>query len=1201
MSSLIYATPLAFGTPITTTIASAGELDQYTFSSTAGDTFVARIQSSWQNMPVLRLYAPNGTLVSSCANYWQCELTTTAPATGTYLLTVYDEGGDNTGSYTLNLFIPGYPVADFTITPASGIAPLTVLFKDTSTGPPTAWNWNFGDGSSWVNRTDPAQRNVTHSYTRAGTFNATLIVVNALGKASKTQTITVTQGAPVADFTASVTSGFAPLTVQFYDRSTGSPTVWNWSFGDNNSSSVKNPVNTYTTAGNFTVSLTVSNSNSTNQTVRANYIKTTNLSYAYGLVLNNTTILNGSVKGKSVYASLDPLPNATTVEKWRTSFVAPNTTGWFFFLDDTTGANWEHPCRYVFVDANDTTTVVEAFSPPTNINISHYAGESPYPGGDANSVRSVSPNPGGGLGTLNLQLACSAPDCSHNYALLISGGFNTTQNHIRYWNDISFMYQTLNQTYGYPADHITVLMSDGTSTAPDRHNATAANGDILTDNSPVNLDTLYGPTDVTGDAHKTTVVTTLSTLNGKLTAADSLFIFTTSHGGWDGVKNSNNSILYLWNQDYITDTEFIASLPANPGNITMTMEQCYSGGFVDDFIDKYAGTQRRVIATAANGSEPSWGNSFSNTWTSGVARIDDARLPNFKADINRDNKISMWEAYNYSLNYDPAAADSLPNHEHPQYSAKNPLSAGTNQYFSSCTKVLVADFYANVTSGIAPMTVKFTDTSTGSPATWNWTFGDGNVTGATVQNPVHTYRIAGNYMVSLNVTNAKGFNSTRKTGYITVSNPAVLPDKIGVFRPSTHTFYLKNETPTPVISWGAGTDLAVTGDWNGDHRTDVGVFRNATHIFYLKNGTTTVISWGAGTDLPVTGDWNGDGRTEVGVYRPSTHTFYLKNGTRTTAINWGAGTDLPVTGDWNGDGKTEVGVYRPSTYTFYLKNGTRTTAISWGAGTDLPVTGDWNGDGRTEVGVYRPSTHTFYLKIGTTTTVINWGAGTDLPVTGDWNGDRRTEVGVYRPSTHSFYLKNETTTTTTAISWGISTDLPVTGDWNGDRRTDVGVFRPSTHTFYLKNGTTTTTVGWGLNTDKPVTGDWNGDGLWDVGVFRPSSHTFYLKNGTKTTTVNWGLSTDTPVTGDWNGDRRTEVGVFRNSTHTFYLKNGTTTTAISWGVSTDLPVTGDWNGDGRTDVGVFRNSTHMFYLKTGTTTTAISWGASTDKPVTGKW
>jgi len=212
-------------------------------------------------------------------------------------------------------------------------------------------------------------------------------------------------------------------------------------------------------------------------------------------------------------------------------------------------------------------------------------------------------------------------------------------------------------------------------------------------------------------------------------------------------------------------------------------------------------------------------------------------------------------------------------------------------------------------------------------------------------------------------------------------NSANTYQKIGVFRPSNHMFYLKNGTATTAINWGISTDLPVTGDWNGDGRTDVGIYRPAAHTFYLKNGTTTAINWGTSTDLPVTGDWNGDGITDVGVYRPSAHMFYLKNGT-TTAINWGASTDLPVTGDWNGDGITDVGVYRPSAHMFYLKNGT-TTAINWGASTDLPVTGDWNRDGITDVGVYRPSAHMFYLKNGTTT-AINWGTSTDLPVTGKW-------------------------------------------------------------------------------------------------------------------------------------------------------------------------------------------------------------------------
>ncbi len=88
---------------------------------------------------------------------------------------------------------------------------------------------------------------------------------------------------------------------------------------------------------------------------------------------------------------------------------------------------------------------------------------------------------------------------------------------------------------------------------------------------------------------------------------------------------------------------------------------------------------------------------------------------------------------------------------------------------------------------------------------------------------------------------------------------------------------------------------------------NTGVFRPSTHLFYLRPGNypttpATTINWGISTDIPVTGDWNGDGITEVGVFRPSTHLFYLRPGnyptTPATTINWGIRTDIPVIGVW---------------------------------------------------------------------------------------------------------------------------------------------------------------------------------------------------------------------------------------------------------------------------------------------------------------
>lgn len=81
-----------------------------------------------------------------------------------------------------------------------------------------------------------------------------------------------------------------------------------------------------------------------------------------------------------------------------------------------------------------------------------------------------------------------------------------------------------------------------------------------------------------------------------------------------------------------------------------------------------------------------------------------------------------------------------------------------------------ADFIGEPVSGSAPVTVLFNDTSIGSDITeWIWTFGDGNITNATIQHPVHTYIEAGLYNVTLAVTNASGTNTTEKLAFINVT------------------------------------------------------------------------------------------------------------------------------------------------------------------------------------------------------------------------------------------------------------------------------------------------------------------------------------------------------------------------------------------------------------------------------------------------
>jgi PKD repeat protein len=61
----------------------------------------------------------------------------------------------------------------------------------------------------------------------------------------------------------------------------------------------------------------------------------------------------------------------------------------------------------------------------------------------------------------------------------------------------------------------------------------------------------------------------------------------------------------------------------------------------------------------------------------------------------------------------------------------------------------VAKFLAEPSGGQAPLTVQFTDLSTGNPKSWEWSFGDG--TQSSEKNPVHIFQQAGQYNVTLRV------------------------------------------------------------------------------------------------------------------------------------------------------------------------------------------------------------------------------------------------------------------------------------------------------------------------------------------------------------------------------------------------------------------------------------------------------------------
>ncbi len=155
--------------------------------------------------------------------------------------------GDNFATVYTELL--GAPAASFTASPTNGAAPLAVTFTDTSSGG-TNWSWTFGDGGT----TNLATNVVVYTYNTVGVYSVTEIVSGAGGSGTDTvaNCITVSLPPPVASFTATPTSGAAPLSVNFTDQSSGA-TGWAWAFGDNNTSSSENPSDIYVNPGTYTV------------------------------------------------------------------------------------------------------------------------------------------------------------------------------------------------------------------------------------------------------------------------------------------------------------------------------------------------------------------------------------------------------------------------------------------------------------------------------------------------------------------------------------------------------------------------------------------------------------------------------------------------------------------------------------------------------------------------------------------------------------------------------------------------------------------------------------------------------------------------------------------------------------------------------------------------------------------------------------
>jgi PKD repeat protein len=158
---------------------------------------------------------------------------------------------------------------DFNWSPPTPKVGGVVQFTDQSTGDPTSWSWDFGDGA-----TSSAQH-PTHVFQEYGSYTVTLVVTNVSGQDQVSRTLQVPPSGPSADFSWSPEQPQVGDTVTFEDLSSGAPVAWSWDIGADGSweYSEQSPSHTFSTEGLHPVTLWVGNAYGTDQITMDLYVQ----------------------------------------------------------------------------------------------------------------------------------------------------------------------------------------------------------------------------------------------------------------------------------------------------------------------------------------------------------------------------------------------------------------------------------------------------------------------------------------------------------------------------------------------------------------------------------------------------------------------------------------------------------------------------------------------------------------------------------------------------------------------------------------------------------------------------------------------------------------------------------------------------------------------------------------------------------------
>ena len=727
-------------------------------------------------------------------------------------LEVADSTTSKKAARTLTI-LPSASPATFVFSPATPGPGQNVQFADTTTGNPTSWQWNFGDGAT------SSVKNPRHVFNAQGSYTVSLTAVTSTATKQGAKTVTVANISVLSSsFTYSPALPTVGQTVQFTDTSAGSPTAWSWSFGDGSTSTAQNPSHSYATAGSKTVTLAVTNASGTNSTTR-------------------TVTVATALAASFSYAPTSPAVGQT-VQFTDTSAGSPTAWSWSFGDGSTSTA--QNPSHSYATAGSKTVTLAVTNASGTNgttrtVTVAtalaasfSYAPTSPAVGQTVQFTDTSAGSPTAWSWSFGDGSTSTAQNPSHSYATAGSktvtlavtnaSGTNSTTRTVTVGVALgaSFSYAPTSPAVGQ-----TVQFTDTSAGSPTAWSWSFGDGSTSTAQNPSHSYATAGSKTVTlavtnasGTNSTTRTVTVATALAASFSyaptspAVGQTVQFTDTSAGsptaWSwSFGDGSTSTAQNPSHSYATAGSKTVTLAVTNASGTNSTTRTVTVGVALGASFSYAPTSPAVGQTvrftdASTGSPTSW------SWTFGDGSTSTAQNP----------------SHSYATAGSKTVTLAVTN------------ASGTNSTTRTVTVgvALGASFTYSPASPADGQAVQFTDTSTGNPTSWSWNFND--ETTSTVQNPSHAFTAAGSYSVTLVVSTASTSSST--TRIITVTPRTSLTASFTHSPTSPRVDQLVQFTDTSIGS-------PAIWSWNfGDGATDI--VQNPTHAYSTAGAKTVTLT-----------------------------------------------------------------------------------------------------------------------------------------------------------------------------------------------------------------------------------------------------------------------------------------------------------------------------------------------------------------------